>query len=396
MPTISDDAGQGAKRLIGRLLYKMLEELWRRHKEKAEVRAACDEMSRLSGEKYTTLQFGSQAGARAAAENVSKAYPDMQVRAVGHYLLLTKENAKEVKHQLWEHNLPSQEVEPEELETADNSKMSDEARKVCEEHETEGVAWDALQITDPETGEPNLAEAQECARLFNEAGIPCEVAPDASLCFPRDSIPDMLTALEHDGLAPVRVDQELDREADREPTAQEQEVSDGAQQEGLDVQEVPQGSPVMEPDGEVSRDDKIIEGTMAAERREDIGNTQTTADYMYSRPNTGDMDKSTPYGDQCDPAGAGDRDGDGIRDNAEDRDGDGIQDSAEAPDAAKDRDGDGVPDVEELLPDEDDMPEDIERSAKELQAEYTATAKYLNATRLLSPERQAALEQVSR
>lgn len=70
----------------------------------------------------------------------------------------------------------------------------------------------------------------------------------------------------------------------------------------------------------------IAKQAMEAERREDIGNTQTTADYVQSRPNTGDMDPSTPYGNQCDPASAGDKNADGIRDAAQDRDGDGRPD----------------------------------------------------------------------
>lgn len=71
---------------------------------------------------------------------------------------------------------------------------------------------------------------------------------------------------------------------------------------------------------------EIAKDAQAAARREDIGNTQTTADYVQSRPDTGDMDPSTPYGNQCDPAGAGDKNADGIRDAAQDRDGDGAPD----------------------------------------------------------------------
>lgn len=75
----------------------------------------------------------------------------------------------------------------------------------------------------------------------------------------------------------------------------------------------------------------IARQSMEAQRREDIGNTQTTADYVQSKPDTGDMDPSTPYGDQCDPSGAGDKDGNGIRDAAEDFDGDSVP-NAEDPD----------------------------------------------------------------
>lgn len=76
----------------------------------------------------------------------------------------------------------------------------------------------------------------------------------------------------------------------------------------------------------------IARQSMEAQRREDIGNTQTTADYVQSKPDTGDMDPSTPYGDQCDPSGAGDKDGNGIRDAAEDFDGDGVP-NTEDPDS---------------------------------------------------------------
>lgn len=76
----------------------------------------------------------------------------------------------------------------------------------------------------------------------------------------------------------------------------------------------------------------IAHQSMEAQRREDIGNTQTTADYVQSKPDTGDMDPSTPYGDQCDPSGAGDKDGNGIRDAAEDFDGDGVP-NTEDPDS---------------------------------------------------------------
>lgn len=70
----------------------------------------------------------------------------------------------------------------------------------------------------------------------------------------------------------------------------------------------------------------IARDAQAAMRREDIGNVETTADHVQSRPNAGDQDRSTPYPDQCDPAGAGDTNGDGIRDAAQDRDGDGVPD----------------------------------------------------------------------
>lgn len=76
----------------------------------------------------------------------------------------------------------------------------------------------------------------------------------------------------------------------------------------------------------------IARQSMEAQRREDIGNTQTTADYVQSKPDTGDMDPSTPYGDQCDPSGAGDKDGNGVRDAAEDFDGDGVP-NTEDPDS---------------------------------------------------------------
>lgn len=76
--------------------------------------------------------------------------------------------------------------------------------------------------------------------------------------------------------------------------------------------------------GELGPD--IARDAQAAMRREDVGNVEATADYVQSRPNAGDQDRSTPYADQCDPSGAGDANGDGIRDAAQDRDGDGVID----------------------------------------------------------------------
>lgn len=85
-----------------------------------------------------------------------------------------------------------------------------------------------------------------------------------------------------------------------------------------------------DPAPNVGSGEDIATQSMEALRREDVGNTQATADYVQSRPDTGDQDRSTPYGDGCDPAGAGDKDGNGIRDAAEDRDGDGIRDADDA------------------------------------------------------------------
>lgn len=82
--------------------------------------------------------------------------------------------------------------------------------------------------------------------------------------------------------------------------------------------------------GEQGPDPDIAKEAMAAMRREDIGNVETTADYRQSRPNSGDSDRSTPWPDSEDAPGEGDRDGDGVRDAAEDMDGDGIPDHEEA------------------------------------------------------------------
>lgn len=79
----------------------------------------------------------------------------------------------------------------------------------------------------------------------------------------------------------------------------------------------------------------IVAESQAAERREDIGNNQTTADYVQSRPNSNDSDRSTPWSDGEDAPGQGDKDGDGVMDSAEDIDGDGVPDHDEERDRAK-------------------------------------------------------------
>ena len=79
----------------------------------------------------------------------------------------------------------------------------------------------------------------------------------------------------------------------------------------------------------------LADQAMAAERREDIGNNQTTADYVQARPNSTDSDRSTPWSDGDDAPGSGDKDGDGIMDSAEDVDGDGTPDYQEVDEASE-------------------------------------------------------------
>lgn len=79
----------------------------------------------------------------------------------------------------------------------------------------------------------------------------------------------------------------------------------------------------------------LADQAMAAERREDIGNNQTTADYVQARPNSNDSDRSTPWSDGDDAPGSGDKDGDGTMDSAEDVDGDGTPDYQEVDEASE-------------------------------------------------------------
>lgn len=79
----------------------------------------------------------------------------------------------------------------------------------------------------------------------------------------------------------------------------------------------------------IDADAKLTGDKMAAMRREDIGNVETTADYVQSQPNSTHTDQSQPFADGAVAPGSGDRDADGVRDSAEDRDGDGTPDDRE-------------------------------------------------------------------
>lgn len=97
------------------------------------------------------------------------------------------------------------------------------------------------------------------------------------------------------------------------------------------------------PDGPAKADGRpsgpdIASETMAAERREDIGNNQTTADYVQSRPNSNDSDRSTPWSDGEDAPGQGDTNGDGVMDSAEDIDGDAVPDSEDPDQSEREQD----------------------------------------------------------
>lgn len=73
----------------------------------------------------------------------------------------------------------------------------------------------------------------------------------------------------------------------------------------------------------------LFERAQEAARNEDIGWTREHPQDIQAQPPAHDSDPSTPWPDGADAPGSGDKDHDGIPDNAEDRDGDGTPDDME-------------------------------------------------------------------
>lgn len=426
MPTLADESGQEAQKKFNRLMgmfgRELLRLLMKKVGESHDAYSTRSEMRQINGEGFSALKFKSPAAAHAAMEKVSDLHKGMPMQQSGRYLIVPNSMKKTIKQELKNQGQECESISEDELKRAAEQEaaqdaagldVSPEAQAVCDAHAQDGREWTAVKVRDSETGEPDLAKAEYCKNLFQENGIDCEVAPDGSICFPRDETHNMISALENDGFDVIRGDdgdgpnlKEAEPEiagqavdaadkdvaehaiADEEKDssqkdAAEKDVSDKEEKASEELgTEGPEGSEELGPDGDPARDDELVEESMAAQRREDPGNTQTTADYRQSRPNTGDMDKSTPWGDQCDPAGAGDRDGDGIRDAAEDRDGDGIEDDDEY------KSPEDYPD--------DFVPEPEYRGADQTQEEYIDTAKYRNSVGDVDASRSVSLQQETR
>lgn len=418
MPTLADESGQEAQKKFHRLMEtfgrELLRLLFKKMGESHDAHSTSLQMEQINGETFSALKFGSPAAAHAAMDKISDLHKGMPMQQSGRYLIVPNSMKKTIKQELKNQGQECESISEDELKRAAEQEaaqdasgldVSPEAQAVCDAHAQDGREWSAVKVRDAETGEVDLDKAEYCKNLFQENGIDCDIAPDGSICFPRDEIQNMISALEKDGFDVARDevereaaehaeeaekdeshdDQSLD-EADGEPASLD-EARQSVGDEEKDASEelggnAPEGSEELGPDGDPARDDEIVEESMAAQRREDIGNTQTTAEYRQSRPNTGDMDKSTPWGDQCDPAGAGDRDGDGIRDAAEDRDGDGIEDEDEY------KSPEDYPD--------DFVPEPEYRGADQTQEEYIDTAKYRNSVGDVDTSRSVSLQQETR
>ena len=406
MPALSDDSAGVLNTLIREALVSVIREIvrdkLREHAIKKDIRAAIKDLEQTEGCKYAAIGFHSVAGARSVVDNLKAQGVDYLVVATDHFVLAPKDRTDEVIESakaveapyivLDDKDLgPTSEVE---YPAAVNEKVADLNARGEVGPDGRTVEWSAVRVEDPETGMLNERYAQKISEELTERRI-ATLQVDGCVIFPKDQRDDIIRAAE----AIVGSDVLLrdgavrdERAEERQATPRQRELIDRLQRTGAISQEqydgfmadptfrsarellnsVPDVRPIHDEARDAGRDDAIIEGSFAAQRREDIGNTQTTADYVQSRSNTGDMDRSTPYGDQCDPAGAGDRDGDGIKDAAEDRDGDGIKDSDEL------------------------VPEDIERDAKALQDEMTATAAYLNGNAAPEPDRSVSLQQETR
>ena len=419
MPALSDDSAGVLNSLIREALVSVVREIvrdkLREHALKKDIRAAIKDLEQTEGCEYSAIGFNSTAGARSVVDNLRAQNVDYRVVATDHFILAPKDRANEVIESAKAIEAPYIVLEDKDLGPNDGVKYPGAVVEKVESLNARGeigsdgkpVEWSAVRVEDPETGMLNEEYAQRIANGLTERRI-ANLQIDGCVIFPKDQRDDIIRAAEAlvgtDVL--LRDDAERSRRAEeRSATPRQRELIEKILREGEISQDqydrfiadptfrsarellnsVPE---VVRPihdesyeeiparreasQREAGRDDAIIEGSFAAQRREDIGNTQTTAEYVQARPNTGDMDRSTPYGDQCDPAGAGDRDGDGIRDAAEDRDGDGIEDSDEI------------------------VPEDIQRDAKTLEDEMTATAAYLNGRTSPEVDRSVSLQQETR
>ena len=397
MPQLSDEMGATLNRALGHLVHEITREMMRRLALQHEISKALKELGKITGEEYVAVAFRTSAGAKSVLDSLrSEKKADFNIIQRENFLLVPKEKADVVHEVARSKNIDAHTMTDKELEEGKTVFPEKVVEEVARLEEISGERWSSVQVMNPKDMTPDGEVAKACSDKLKEAGVDC-VAVEGCVLFPEGKKDDLIKAAEGivGGPATIRMLSDIDREMSRGATRRQAKLIDDLHRKGVisdkEIEDF-KANPTMQaardllnrhgdeagklPDvdkagnvqeqaadkvsevKDVSRDDAIIEGSFAAQRREDIGNTQTTAEYVQARPNTGDMDKTTPYGDQCDPAGAGDRDGDGIKD------------------AAEDHDLDGISNLDEERAETE--PEDVPRDIKDLQEEMTAQAAWLN------------------
>lgn len=333
MPTLSDEIGQTIERKVIDYLFFLLKELYRQKlRNEAAESGLVEDAARAATKNgpYTIANCKSPKNAKLAAAEIRKAAVEAKIPGAASMPILTggrqvafPDSIKDIAlERLAQAKIPC-------IIVADGIKPETTREDIADPN------WDRATVVDNETGDQlDEAALRQIDGYLNEAEVEFERV-GGEYVFAAKNRAAFEAALEahHRGPSVTFEDVERDEPAtgrqlqyisdlyDQGKIAPEQMATfslGATKRAATELITAAVGSGELGPD--IARD------AQAAMRREDVGNVETTADYVQSRPNAGDQDRSTPYPDQCDPAGAGDANGDGIRDAAQDRDGDGVID----------------------------------------------------------------------
>lgn len=316
MATLADEQANDIKRVLGRVTDQLFRNLVKYFIEKDQIKKACEELEAQTGEKWTFTAMATVAGAQNVASMACAEGIDARVQ--GRFVLHHSDisyRMDQIAQGTGERYFvaPDKDWKPE---------LDDDEKLVTTIDEKLGDDMVHADFRD------NPAAADKIEEFLRKEGIDSIKRAGDEFLFHAEDGDHMLNAL-------MQVDG-MERKA--EELADQIEAKKANQSLGP----IP-GREDMQPTVKMR---SIAEESMAAQRREDIGNTQTTADYVQARPDTGQHDKSNPYGDGNVPFGQGDVDGDGIRDSADDINGDGFPDEGVPDELCDDATGRGVPEVE--------------------------------------------------
>lgn len=333
MPTLSDEIGQTIERKVIDYLFFLLKELYRQKlRNEAAESGLVEDAARAATKNgpYTIANCKSPKNAKLAAAEIRKAAVEAKIPGAASMPILTggrqvafADSIKDIAlERLAQAKIPC-------IIVADGIKPETTREDIADPN------WDRATVVDNETGDQiDEAALRQIDGYLNEAEVEFERVGGEYVFAAKDRAA-FEAALEAHHRGPSVTFEDVERD---EPATEKQlqYINDLCDQGKISPEQMATFSlgatkraatkliTAAEGSGELGPD--IARDAQAAMRREDVGNVETTADYVQSRPNAGDQDRSTPYADQCDPSGAGDANGDGIRDAAQDRDGDGVID----------------------------------------------------------------------
>lgn len=333
MPTLSDEIGQTIERKVIDYLFFLLKELYRQKlRNEAAESGLVEDAARAATKNgpYTIANCKSPKNAKLAAAEIRKAAVEAKIPRAASMPILTggrqvafPDSIKDIAlERLAQAKIPC-------IIVADGIKPETTREDIADPN------WDRATVVDNETGDQlDEAALRQIDGYLNEAEVEFERVGGEYVFAAKDRAA-FEAALEAHHRGPSVTFEDVERD---EPATEKQlqYINDLCDQGKISPEQMATFSlgatkraateliTAAVGSGELGPD--IARDAQAAMRREDVGNVETTADYVHSRPNAGDQDRSTPYADQCDPSGAGDANGDGIRDAAQDRDGDGVID----------------------------------------------------------------------